>query len=287
MLLIVRMSSVWIKKGKTNRDCLQPFILLSQRFVLTHLNVREILLNNWKAPPLRSQRLLGAVQKNATRGNPHSVLNAIDQFCRHTEWAMNVGDEKGADVVWRPLVSFLIWFYCYQFTSPTRCASFWDSLFTVVCLCPTGCILDSVVSEVNPTSVLELGTYCGYSTVRIARLLPSHAKLITLEFNPDFAAIARQVISWAGVEDKVKKWDLHRVWSKTQLCGARISWGGENVWEFWWSRSCRVFGKRVGQNVKDDWLKFDYRKYSLFKDGNKILQCIKLLVKYSKLFFFV
>lgn len=60
--------------------------------------MREILLNNWKTPYLRSQRLLGAVQKNATRGNPHSVLNAIDQFCRHTEWAMNVGDEKGA--VW-------------------------------------------------------------------------------------------------------------------------------------------------------------------------------------------
>lgn len=74
---------------------------------------------------------------------------------------------------------------------------------TVLCICPIGCILDSVVSEVNPTSVLELGTYCGYSTVRIARLLPPHAKLITLEFNPDFAAIARQVISWAGVEDKV------------------------------------------------------------------------------------
>ncbi|XP_075904031.1 catechol O-methyltransferase B [Nelusetta ayraudi] len=108
----------------------------------------------------RPQRLLGAVQKNATRGNPHSVLNAIDQFCRHTEWAMNVGDEKG-------------------------------------------CILDSVVSEVNPASVLELGTYCGYSTVRIARLLPPHAKLVTLEFNPHFAAIARQVISWAGVEEKV------------------------------------------------------------------------------------
>uniref|UniRef100_A0A3Q3WDN0 catechol O-methyltransferase n=1 Tax=Mola mola TaxID=94237 RepID=A0A3Q3WDN0_MOLML len=108
----------------------------------------------------RPQRLLGAVQKSATRGDPCSVVNAIDQFCRHTEWAMNVGDEKG-------------------------------------------CILDSVVSEVNPATVLELGTYCGYSTVRIARLLPPHAKLITLEFNPDFAAIARQVIAWAGMEEKV------------------------------------------------------------------------------------
>lgn len=68
----------------------------------------------------------------------------------------------------------------------------------------TGCILDSVVSEVNPATVLELGTYCGYSTVRIASLLPPHAKLITLEFNPDYAAIARQVIAWAGLEEKVK-----------------------------------------------------------------------------------
>uniref|UniRef100_A0A8C2ZCP3 catechol O-methyltransferase n=1 Tax=Cyclopterus lumpus TaxID=8103 RepID=A0A8C2ZCP3_CYCLU len=107
------------------------------------------------------QRLLGAVQKNATRGDPGSVIQAIDHYCRNKEWAMNVGDEKG-------------------------------------------CILDSVVSEVNPATVLELGTYCGYSTVRIARLLPPHAKLITLEFNPAVAAIARQVIAWAGLEDKVQ-----------------------------------------------------------------------------------
>lgn len=61
-----------------------------------------------------------------------------------------------------------------------------------------------MVSEINPATVLELGTYCGYSTVRIASRLPPHAKLITLEFNPDFAVIAHQVIAWAGVEEKVK-----------------------------------------------------------------------------------
>lgn len=77
-------------------------------------------------------------------------------------------------------------------------------LFFLFLSLTTGCILDSVVSEVNPSTVLELGTYCGYSTVRIASLLPPHAKLITLEFNPDFAVIARQVIAWAGLQDKVK-----------------------------------------------------------------------------------
>lgn len=68
---------------------------------------------------------------------------------------------------------------------------------------PAGCILDSVVSEANPTYVLELGTYCGYSTVRIASLLSPNSKLITVEFNPEYAKIARQVIAWAGLQDKV------------------------------------------------------------------------------------
>ncbi|KAL7406977.1 hypothetical protein ABVT39_001056 [Epinephelus coioides] len=76
-------------------------------------------------------------------------------------------------------------------------------LVSSFCFIAAGSILDSVVSEVNPATVLELGTYCGYSTVRIASLLPPHGKLITLEFNPDYAAIARQVIAWAGLEDKV------------------------------------------------------------------------------------
>ncbi|KAI1892991.1 hypothetical protein AGOR_G00139200 [Albula goreensis] len=109
----------------------------------------------------RPQRLLRAVQKKATQGDPQSVIATIDHFCRHSEWAMNVGDEKGS-------------------------------------------ILDSVVTELNPSSALELGTYCGYSTVRIARLLPPGSKLITLEFNPAYAAVARQVIAWAGLNDKVQ-----------------------------------------------------------------------------------
>ncbi|XP_030640624.1 catechol O-methyltransferase A isoform X1 [Chanos chanos] len=108
----------------------------------------------------RPQRLLKAVQRNAAKGDPQSVISAIDYFCRHSEWAMNVGDEKGS-------------------------------------------ILDSVVSEVSPTTALELGTYCGYSTVRIARLLPPGASLITLEFNPDYAAVARQVIAHSGLQDKI------------------------------------------------------------------------------------
>ncbi|KAI1233015.1 hypothetical protein IHE44_0006205, partial [Lamprotornis superbus] len=67
-----------------------------------------------------------------------------------------------------------------------------------------GKILDKTVEEVNPSVALELGTYCGYSAVRISRLLKAGARLLTVEFNPEFAAIAKQMIEFAGVQDKVK-----------------------------------------------------------------------------------
>lgn len=64
--------------------------------------------------------------------------------------------------------------------------------------------MDSVVVEISPSTVLELGTYCGYSTVRITRLLPPGTKLITVEMNPEYAHVARQVIQHAGLQDKVR-----------------------------------------------------------------------------------
>ncbi|KAG9487522.1 hypothetical protein GDO78_007400, partial [Eleutherodactylus coqui] len=65
-----------------------------------------------------------------------------------------------------------------------------------------GLILDNVVKETDPNVLLELGTYCGYSAVRISRLLKPGARLFTVEFNPAFAAIAKQIIEFAGVNDK-------------------------------------------------------------------------------------
>ena len=96
-----------------------------------------------------------------------------------------------------------------------------------------------MVSEVNPATVLELGTYCGYSAVRIASLLSPDAKLITLEFNPACAAIARQVIAWAGLEDKVKPdvWKKVEGWnmvcmSHIMMCFFKL---GSVSWRsFWW-----------------------------------------------------
>ncbi|XP_047417785.1 catechol O-methyltransferase [Sciurus carolinensis] len=66
-----------------------------------------------------------------------------------------------------------------------------------------GQIMDAVIREHNPSLVLELGAYCGYSAVRMARLLPPGARLLTMEMNPDFAAITQQMVDFAGLQDKV------------------------------------------------------------------------------------
>jgi len=64
-----------------------------------------------------------------------------------------------------------------------------------------GGILDRVMEEAKPRTVIELGTYCGYSAVRLARFLPAGGKYFTIDPFPTRASHA--VIKKAGLDDKV------------------------------------------------------------------------------------
>ncbi|MCD2195279.1 O-methyltransferase [Actinomycetospora endophytica] len=66
-----------------------------------------------------------------------------------------------------------------------------------------GAILDRAVHRAQPRRVLELGSYCGYSALRIIRAMPSGAHLWSVEVSPANAAIARRVWEHAGVGDRV------------------------------------------------------------------------------------
>ena len=57
-----------------------------------------------------------------------------------------------------------------------------------------------------PFRCLEIGTYCGYSALRIARNLPDNGTLLSVEKDPLFAAIATKIVEFAGLEKKVKVW---------------------------------------------------------------------------------
>jgi len=52
--------------------------------------------------------------------------------------------------------------------------------------------------------ILEIGTLAGYSTIWLARALPAEGKLVTLEFDPKHAAVARGNIAKAGFAERVE-----------------------------------------------------------------------------------
>jgi predicted O-methyltransferase YrrM len=52
--------------------------------------------------------------------------------------------------------------------------------------------------------ILEIGTLGGYSTIWLARALPSDGRLISLEFDPKHAEVARANVQRAGLSDRVE-----------------------------------------------------------------------------------
>src|SRR5262245_25832754 len=65
-----------------------------------------------------------------------------------------------------------------------------------------GRILDAAVAEAKPARVLELGTYCGYSALRMTVAAPT-ARIVSIEFNASNADIARRILDHAGVGGRV------------------------------------------------------------------------------------
>ena len=53
-------------------------------------------------------------------------------------------------------------------------------------------------------SVLEIGTLAGYSTIWLARALPAHGRIVTLESEPRHADVARANLARAGFLDRVE-----------------------------------------------------------------------------------
>jgi catechol O-methyltransferase len=104
------------------------------------------------------------------------VLKAVDEFCIQRHWMMHVGPEKG-EIIARSLRESI------------------DKKL-------------SSSSQSNCTFVLvELGSYCGYSSILMAKeCIAAYGvridlKLITLEIHPDYIAIARELVHLSGLDD--------------------------------------------------------------------------------------
>ncbi len=111
----------------------------------------------------REAAVVDYVLVHARAGDLDDVINAIDRFAYQESILINIGDEKGL-------------------------------------------LLDAAVRRAMPDSgvglALELGTYCGYGALRIARAAP-RARVFSVEMSPANAENARRMWAHAGVADRV------------------------------------------------------------------------------------
>jgi catechol O-methyltransferase len=113
--------------------------------------------------------LLLFVARAATDGDPDSVLLAVDNFCYTRHWMMHVGDIKG-DIIEQEV---------------HRSQE----------------INASVDNEIG--CFVEVGSYCGYSAVRIAKNLRESELLCSIEIDERCRKWTRRLLEKAGLSDKV------------------------------------------------------------------------------------
>lgn len=78
----------------------------------------------------------------------------------------------------------------------------WNQSFLMNVGDEKGLILDAAVAQVAPARILELGTYVGYSALRMAAAAPQ-ARIFCVEFSAANAGIARRIFEHAGVGGRI------------------------------------------------------------------------------------
>jgi predicted O-methyltransferase YrrM len=69
---------------------------------------------------------------------------------------------------------------------------------------PQGKQLNVLAQMIGAKRVLEIGTLGGYSTIWLARAVPADGRVVTLEYDPKHAEVARENIARAGLADRVE-----------------------------------------------------------------------------------
>ncbi len=66
-----------------------------------------------------------------------------------------------------------------------------------------GRFLTIIAKLMQAESILEIGTFTGYSSICLAYALPENGRLDALEINDEFESLIHEAYSRAGVEDKI------------------------------------------------------------------------------------
>lgn len=67
-----------------------------------------------------------------------------------------------------------------------------------------GAFLTLISKIISPQTILEIGTFTGYSAICLANGLKPDGKLITIEYNPENALIAQRFFDQSPMKDNIK-----------------------------------------------------------------------------------
>lgn len=84
-----------------------------------------------------------------------------------------------------------------------------------------GKLLHLLARSIGARQILEIGTLGGYSTIWLARALPPGGKVVTLEFEPRHAEVARANFARAGLDDAIELHLGRAIDTLPQLAGKR------------------------------------------------------------------
>lgn len=77
------------------------------------------------------------------------------------------------------------------------------ALHTMLIMPEEAQLLSLLATAIGARSVLELGTFTGYTTLRLARTLPVGGRLVTCDISEKWTTIASRYWRRAGVEDRI------------------------------------------------------------------------------------
>jgi len=65
-------------------------------------------------------------------------------------------------------------------------------------------MLQLVVAAARPSFVVEVGTFTGYSSLTVGRVLPPGAKMLCCDVSDEWTSIARRYWAKAGIDDRIE-----------------------------------------------------------------------------------
>jgi predicted O-methyltransferase YrrM len=67
-----------------------------------------------------------------------------------------------------------------------------------------GRLLTMLVEMIKPKTILELGTFTGYSAICMAHGIPENGILVTIDNNPEIEGLAQKYFKMSGLEKKIR-----------------------------------------------------------------------------------